>query len=40
MVSQLGLARITFHGLNSARIFAVGFGGNVLFTSNLVRTNY
>ncbi len=38
--SQLGLARITFHGLNSARIFALGFGGNVLFTSNLVRTNY
>ena len=36
--SQLGLARITFHGLNSARIFALGFGGNVLFTSNLVRT--
>ncbi|MEO8386268.1 MAG: hypothetical protein ABI583_13555 [Betaproteobacteria bacterium] len=38
--SQLGLARITFHGLNSARIFALGFGGNVLFTSNLVRTAY
>ena len=38
--SQLGLARITFHGLNSARIFALGFGGNVLFTSNLVRTKY
>ena len=38
--SQLGLARITFHGLNSARIFALGFGGNVLFTSNLVRTNF
>ena len=36
--SQLGLARITFHGINSARIFALGFGGNVLFTSNLVRT--
>lgn len=36
--SQLGLARITFHGLHSARIFALGFGGNVLFTSNLVRT--
>lgn len=35
--SQLGLARITFHGLNSVRIFALGFGGNVLFTSNLVR---
>ena len=35
--SQLGLARITFHGINSARIFALGFGGNVLFTSNLVR---
>ena len=38
--SQLGLARITFHGLNSARIFALGFGGNVLFTSNLVRTTF
>ncbi|MCY7387803.1 MAG: hypothetical protein LH481_07030 [Burkholderiales bacterium] len=36
--AQLGLVRITFHGLNSARIFALGFGGNVLFTSNLVRT--
>jgi hypothetical protein len=36
--TQLGLARITFHGLNSARIFALGFGGNVLFTSNLVRS--
>ena len=36
--SQLGLARITFHSINSARIFALGFGGNVLFTSNLVRT--
>ncbi len=38
--SQLGLARITFHGINSARIFALGFGGNVLFTSNLVRTTF
>lgn len=37
-INQLGLARITFYGLNSARIFALGFGGNVLFTSNLVRT--
>ena len=39
-VNQLGLARITFQGMNSARIFALGFGGNVLFTSNLVRTAY
>lgn len=38
MTNQLGLARITFHGLDSARIFALGFGGNVLFTSNLVRS--
>lgn len=36
--NQLGNARITFYGLNSARIFALGFGGNVLFTSNLERT--
>ena len=36
--NQLGLARITFHGMNSARIFALGFGGSVLFTSNLIRT--
>ena len=35
---QLGLARITFHGRDCARIFALGFGGNVLFTSNLVRS--
>lgn len=40
LANQVGLARITFHGLNSARIFALGFGGNVLFTSNLVRTTY
>lgn len=38
--NQVGLARITFHGLDSARIFALGFGGNVLFTSNLVRTTF
>lgn len=38
MTNQLGLARITFHGMDSARIFALGFGGNVLFTSNLVRS--
>lgn len=38
MTNQLGLARITFNGLNSARIFALGFGGNVLFASNLVRS--
>ena len=35
--NQLGRARITFHGLESARIFALGFGGNVLFSSNLIR---
>lgn len=35
---QLGLARITFHGRDCARIFALGFGGNVLFTSNLIRS--
>lgn len=38
--NQLGLARITFHGLKSARIFALGFGGNVLFTSNLIRSTF
>lgn len=38
--NQLGLARITFHGRDCARIFALGFGGNVLFTSNLVRTTF
>ena len=38
--NQVGLARITFNGLDSARIFALGFGGNVLFTSNLVRTTF
>ena len=36
--NQVGLARIMFNGLDSARIFALGFGGNVLFTSNLVRS--
>lgn len=36
--SPLGLARIRFHGQNCARVFALGFGGNVLFTSNLVRS--
>lgn len=36
--TQLGLARITFHGRDCARIFALGFGGNVLFTSNLIRS--
>ena len=40
LANQVGLARITFHGLHSARIFALGFGGNVLFTSNLVRTTF
>lgn len=35
--NPLGLARIRFHGQNCARVFALGFGGNVLFTSNLVR---
>lgn len=38
--NQLGVARITFQGLSSARIFALGFGGNVLFASNLVRTTF
>jgi hypothetical protein len=38
--NQLGRARITFHGLESARIFALGFGGNVLFTSNLIRSTF
>jgi hypothetical protein len=38
VANQVGLARIMFHGLDSARIFALGFGGNVLFTSNLVRS--
>ena len=38
VANQVGLARIMFSGLDSARIFALGFGGNVLFTSNLVRS--
>ena len=38
--NQLGLARITFNGRDCARIFALGFGGNVLFTSNLVRSTF
>lgn len=38
--SQLGMARITFNGRDCARIFALGFGGNVLFTSNLVRSTF
>ncbi|MEQ1515535.1 MAG: hypothetical protein ABL931_03495 [Usitatibacteraceae bacterium] len=35
---QVGRARIMFHGLDSARIFALGFGGNVLVASHLVRS--
>jgi hypothetical protein len=38
VANQVGLARIMFNGFDSARIFALGFGGNVLFTSNLVRS--
>ncbi len=38
VANQVGLARIMFSGFDSARIFALGFGGNVLFTSNLVRS--
>lgn len=36
-VNQLGRARLVFQTPHSARVYAIGFTGSVLFTSNVVR---